>query len=61
MRTAAAAELNPEQKTALEQMGRQRWLPERLVEPARFVLRGWRCGERTDHRADGHHTVRRSL
>ena len=55
MSTAAAAELNPKQKTALERMGRQHWLPERLVEPTGFVLRGWRYGEGTDRRADRHH------
>lgn len=39
MRTAAPVRLNPEQRTALEQIARQRSLPARLVERARIVLR----------------------
>lgn len=39
MRTAARVELNPEQRTALERIARQRSLPARLVERARIVLR----------------------
>ena len=39
MRTAAPVRLNPEQKTALERIARQRSLPARLVERARIVLR----------------------
>jgi transposase len=39
MRTAAAVALNPEQRTALEHIARQRSLPARLVERARIVLR----------------------
>src|SRR6201997_3683757 len=39
MRTAAPVELNPEQRTALERIARQRSLPARLVERARIVLR----------------------
>ncbi len=39
MRRAARVELNPEQRTALEQIARQRSLPARLVERARIVLR----------------------
>jgi transposase len=38
MRVAAAVELTPEQRTALERMARQRSLPARLVERARIVL-----------------------
>jgi hypothetical protein len=38
MRRAPAVELNPEQKTALERLARQRSLPARLVERARIVL-----------------------
>jgi len=38
MRRAPAVELNPEQKTALERVARQRSLPARLVERARIVL-----------------------
>ena len=40
MRVAAAVELTPEQRTALERMARQRSLPARLVERARIVLLG---------------------
>ena len=39
MRTAAPIRLHPEQRTALEQIARQRSLPARLVERARIVLR----------------------
>jgi transposase len=39
MRTAAPVRLHPEQRTALEQIARQRSLPARLVERARIVLR----------------------
>lgn len=39
MRSAAPVRLNPEQRTALEQIARQRSLPARLVERARIVLR----------------------
>ncbi len=39
MRLAAPVRLNPEQKTALERIARQRSLPVRLVERARIVLR----------------------
>jgi transposase len=38
MRRAPAIELNPEQKTALERLARQRSVPARLVERARIVL-----------------------
>lgn len=38
MRIAAAVDLNPEQRQALEQMARARSLPARLVERARIVL-----------------------
>jgi len=39
MRRAPAVELNPEQRTALERLARQRSVPARLVERARIVLR----------------------
>lgn len=39
MRTASPVRLNPEQKTTLERIARQRSLPARLVERARIVLR----------------------
>jgi len=39
MRIAAPVRLNPEQKTALDRISRQRSLPARLVERARIVLR----------------------
>lgn len=38
MRTAAAVELNLEQRQALERMARARSMPARLVERARIVL-----------------------
>src|ERR1700758_4822622 len=38
MRTAAAVELNSEQRQALERMARSRSLPARVVERARIVL-----------------------
>ena len=38
MRTAPRVELSPEQRTALEQLARQRSAPSRLVERARIVL-----------------------
>ena len=38
MRRAPAVELNPEQRTALERLARQRSVPARLVERARIVL-----------------------
>ena len=38
MRVAAPVVLDPEQRTALERMARQRSLPLRLVERARIVL-----------------------
>jgi DNA-binding NarL/FixJ family response regulator len=39
MRIASPVRLNPEQKTALQRIARQRSLPSRLVERARIVLR----------------------
>jgi transposase len=39
MRTSSPVRLNPEQKTTLERIARQRSLPARLVERARIVLR----------------------
>ena len=38
MRTAPATFLNPEQRTTLERLARQRSLPARVVERARIVL-----------------------
>jgi DNA-binding CsgD family transcriptional regulator len=38
MRTAAAVELNPEQRRTLERMARGRSLPARVVERAQVVL-----------------------
>jgi len=38
IRRAPVVELNPEQRTALERLARQRSLPARLVERARIVL-----------------------